>query len=163
MIDRLIVFTAQDLFFLLPILVAVILFQLPRNERLTYFASLALGGIVALCLAKLASHVFFDPRPFVNGHVTPLFAHAPDNGFPSDHTTFGTTLAFISFAYARKWGMVMIPIAILIGVARVFAHVHSWVDIAGGIATGLVASTIAVYICRSGIAKGHKERSRPVI
>lgn len=146
MINELIVFVAQYLFFVLPLLAAIIFFRLPRSERKKYFISLAIGGICAFILAKLAGLVITDPRPFVSGHVVPLFPHTPDNGFPSDHTTFGTTLAFISFFYARKWGLVMIPVAILIGAARVFAHVHHWSDIIGGIAVGLIAAAIAVSL-----------------
>ncbi len=146
MINGLIVFVAQYLFFMLPLLAAIIFFRLPSGERKKYFISLAIGGICAFILAKLAGLVITDPRPFVNGHVMPLFPHTPDNGFPSDHTTFGTTLAFISFFYARKWGLVVIPVAILIGAARVFAHVHHWSDIIGGIAVGLIAATIAVSL-----------------
>lgn len=146
MINGLIVFVAQYLFFALPLLAAIIFFRLPSGERKKYFISLAVGGICAFILAKLAGLVITDPRPFVSEHLTPLFLHAPDNGFPSDHTTFGTALAFISFFYARKWGLVMIPIAVAIGAARVLAHVHHWSDILGGIAVGLIAATIAVSL-----------------
>ena len=146
MSDSLIVFVAQDLFFVLPMFAAIIFFLLSNTERKKYFVSLALGGIFAFILAKTCSHFFFDPRPFVSGHVMPLFPHAPDNGFPSDHTTFGATFAFVSLFYARKWGLVMLPIAVLVGAARVFAHVHSWRDIIGGIAVGLIASIIAVSL-----------------
>ena len=146
MVDGLIVFVAQYLFFVLPLLAVIIFFRLPSGERKKYFISLAIGGICAFILAKLAGLVITDPRPFVSEHLVPLFPHTPDNGFPSDHTTFGTTLAFISFFYARKWGLVMIPIAIAIGAARVFAHVHHWSDIVGGIVVGLIAATIAVSL-----------------
>ena len=146
MSNLLIVFVAQYLFFLLPIMAAIIFCLLPGTERKRYFASLALGGALAFVIAKLASHFFFDPRPFVNSHIVPLFPHTPDNGFPSDHTTFATTFAFVSLFYARKWGLVMLPIAVAIGAARVFAHVHSWIDIIGGIAVGLIASGIAVTV-----------------
>ncbi len=146
MINQLIIFVAEYAIFLLPIFAMAIFFSLSKVGRRQYFLSLALGGVCAFFLAKLAGQLIVDPRPFVGGHVVPLFPHAPDNGFPSDHTTFGTTLAFISFFYSRKWGLVMIPIAVLIGAARVLAHVHHWSDIIGGIAVGLIAATIAVYI-----------------
>ncbi len=146
MTNILIVFIAQCLFFILPVLAIVLFFWLPRPKRWQYAVALAVGGITAFCLAKLAGHFFFDPRPFVDGHVAALFPHTPDNGFPSDHTTFATTFAFVSLFYARKWRLVMLPIAVAIGAARVFAHVHSWIDIIGGIAVGLIASGIAVTV-----------------
>lgn len=144
--NQLIIFVAEYAIFLLLIAAVVIFFSLPKTSRGQYLLSLALGGICAFVLVKLAGQLIVDPRPFVSGHIVPLFPHAPDNGFPSDHTTFGTTLAFISFFYARKWGLVMILIAVLIGAARVLAHVHHWSDIIGGIVVGLVATTIAVSI-----------------
>lgn len=144
--NLLIIFVAEYAIFLLLIAAAVIFFSLPKTSRRQYLLSLALGGICAFVLAKFAGLLITDPRPFVSEHVVPLFSHTPNNGFPSDHTTFGTTLAFISFFYARKWGLVMIPVAILIGAARVLAHVHHWSDIVGGIAVGLIAATIAVSL-----------------
>ena len=144
--NQLIIFVAEYAIFLLLIAAVVIFFSLPKASRGQYFVALVLGGICAFIFAKIAGQLIVDPRPFVSDHVVPLFPHTPDNGFPSDHTTFGTTLAFISFFYARKWGLVMIPIAIAIGAARVFAHVHHWSDIVGGIVVGLIAATIAVSL-----------------
>lgn len=148
MTNQLIIIIAQYAVFLLPIIAGVIFFRLPVDERKKYFATLALGGVCAFLLAKLGSHFFFDPRPFVAGHITPLFPHIPDNGFPSDHTTFGATFAFVGFFYARRWGLVMMPIAVAVGVARVLTHVHSWIDIIGGVAVGLCATVIALSITR---------------
>ena len=146
MMNQLIILIAEYAIFLLPVFAVVLFFSLPRTSCRQYLLSLVLGSVCAFILVKIAGQLIIDPRPFVSGHVVPLFPHIPYNGFPSDHTTFGTTLAFIGFFYSRKWGLVMIPIAILIGAARVFAHVHHWSDIIGGTIVGLIAATAAISL-----------------
>ena len=84
-------------------------------------------------IAKVVGHLYFDPRPFVVGHFTPLLSHAADNGFPSDHTLFGAAIAAVIFRFSRKTGTFLLFLAIFVGVARVFAGVHHTVDIAGSI------------------------------
>ncbi len=146
--NHLIVFVAQYAVFLLPLLILVILRGLPEAKRLSFFVTLAIGSVLSLAGILIASHLFYDPRPFVSGHAIPLFSHAADNGFPSDHMTLGATLAFIGYAYSRKIGLIMILVALLVGVARVAAHVHSWVDIVGGTIIGLLAAVVAFYSSR---------------
>ena len=146
MMNQLIILIAEYAIFLLPVFAVVLFFSLPRTSRGQYLLSLVLSGVCAFILVKIAGQLIVDPRPFVSDHVVPLFPHISDNGFPSDHTTFGTTLAFISFFYSRKWGLVMILIAILIGTTRVFAHVHHWSDIIGGTIVGLIAATAAISL-----------------
>jgi undecaprenyl-diphosphatase len=72
-----------------------------------------------------------DPRPFVTQHVAPLFPHAPDNGFPSDHTLASMFLAVCALFYSTRWGG-----------ARIAAHVHSPIDILGAIALAIMAALI---------------------
>ncbi len=151
--NHLIAFVAQYAVFLLPILIGVIFLRIPRDKRLSFLITLAIGGVLGLIGIFLASHMFYDPRPFMSSHVVPLFSHAADNGFPSDHMTLGATLAFIGYAYSKKIGMVMIPIALAVGAARVLAHVHSWIDIFGGIGVAFVATLLAVQLSRYVINK----------
>lgn len=160
MINQLIILIAEYAILLLPVFAVVLFFSLSRTSRGQYLLSLAIGGVCAFILVKIAGQLIVDPRPFVSDHVVPLFPHTPDNGFPSDHTTFGTMLAFISFFYARKWGLVMIPVAILIGAARVLAHVHHWSDIIGGITVGLITSTIAVSLATILIKKPLRQQHK---
>jgi membrane-associated phospholipid phosphatase len=55
-------------------------------------------------------------------------------------------LAFIGYAYSKKIGLVMTLIALAVGVARVLAHVHSWIDIFGGVIIAAVSAILAIYI-----------------
>ena len=88
--------------------------------------------------------MYYDPRPFVTGHIAPLFPHPAANGFPSDHTLLAMVLAMCVLFYSRKWGVALVALAAAIGAARVAAHVHHWVDILGAMALAV----IAVFISR---------------
>jgi undecaprenyl-diphosphatase len=145
-VNQLIVIVAQYIIFLLPLLIGIILLKLPSDRQSSLLITLAAGGILSLVGITIASHFFYDPRPFVSGDITPLFLHAADNGFPSDHTTLAALLAFIGYAYSKKIGLVMTFIALAIGVARVLAHVHSWIDIFGGVIIAAISAILAINI-----------------
>jgi undecaprenyl-diphosphatase len=147
-VNQLIIFVAQYAVALLPLLLVTIFVRLPKDKRLSLTVTLALGGALSLIGILIASHLFYDPRPFMSGNVAALFPHAAGNGFPSDHMTLGATLAFIGYAYSKKIGFVMIALAVAIGAARVLAHVHSWIDIFGGIVIALLSVLLAVYVSR---------------
>ena len=85
--------------------------------------------------ARLAAAVaiYTDPRPFVvDPSVKPLFAHPADNGFPSDHTALAATVALVVMRYRWWLGAALMAAGIVLGAARVAAHVHHAPDIAVG-------------------------------
>ena len=103
---------------------------------------------LSLVIAKLSSLAIYDPRPFVVMHVTPLIAHAADNGFPSDHTLLTMTIATIIFVYNKRWGMGLAVIALMVGASRVAAMVHHPLDIAGSVVIAIVATYLGVWLQR---------------
>lgn len=113
---------------------------------------LVVGGILAVVLVAVAvkgmSLLWSDPRPFVVDGQPPLFAHPDDNGFPSDHTAFTAAVAGVVLAARRLWGIGLLVLSALIGVARVLAHVHHVPDIVGGLLVGLVCAALAVCLAR---------------
>lgn len=116
----------------------------PQKKRFIVLA--VLGGIFSLALAKLGSKLYSDPRPFVAGHFTPYFSHAPDNGFPSDHTLLTSFLAFTTWRFSRLSGTAVLALAVLIGASRVIAGVHHWLDIAGSIVIAFIGVWLASLI-----------------
>jgi undecaprenyl-diphosphatase len=119
----------------------------PQKVELTIWA--VLGGVVAVALVELGGALYFDPRPFVTHHVTPLFAHATDTGFPSDHTAISMFLAVCVLFYSRRWGAVLVGVTLLVGASRVAAHVHSPFDILGGVLVGAAAALATLPAARS--------------
>jgi undecaprenyl-diphosphatase len=98
-----------------------------------------IGAVIALMLMKIGAALFYDPRPFVTHNVVPYFHHVADNGFPSDHTSLAAVLAVTLFFASRKLGIALFIGAIFVGGSRVIAHVHSPIDIIGGLVIGIVS------------------------
>jgi len=73
-----------------------------------------------------------------------LIKHAPETSFPSDHTTFMFSIAFILlyFKKTRIMGIILVAIATIGGTARVFAGVHYPFDIIGSILVAMISSYI---------------------
>ncbi|MHB8187792.1 MAG: phosphatase PAP2 family protein [Dermatophilaceae bacterium] len=147
--DSLIVDVAQYLIFLILVAAGVAWLFLPRHDKV----GLAVQGVVALAIAlvliRLAAAIHTDPRPFVvDPSIKPLFAHAADNGFPSDHTAVGVTVALLVMTYRRMLGAVLLAASILVGASRVAAHVHHSQDIVAGVLIAVVAVGITTVAWR---------------
>lgn len=129
-------------------ILAVYFFTRPRSEqkRMALFAVPA--GLLAYALGLLVSHFYFDPRPFVVGHFTPLIPHAPDNGFPSDHTLLVATFAVVGMFWNRRLGFALSGIAILVAVARVYVGLHHPIDALGSIAFALIATSAWYFVLK---------------
>lgn len=141
-----IVWTAQYLVYLIIVLGLAGLLTLPSPRRWQSLVVLGIAGVIALALMVVGSKVYSDPRPFVVEHIKPMFAHRADNGFPSDHTALTMVIAATVWLY-RKWlGFMLAVFSVLVGTARVLAHVHHTVDIAGAIAFAVVGVAIAAWL-----------------
>jgi membrane-associated phospholipid phosphatase len=134
-------------FVLIPVAVNLYIFwRLSPKKRLRMALIVIAGGILALVLAKVGSHLYNDPRPQFKDHSIPLFSHSNDNGFPSDHTLLAAFLGYTALIYSRKAGLGLLAVAVIIGWARVAAHVHHLVDIAGSFIVAVIACGIAKYL-----------------
>lgn len=144
--DQIIIFCAKYVVVFVVLGMGVAWLRSPRSVRLPFALSVLLGGIIALVISRIAGKLYFDPRPFVTEHVKPLFSHAPDNGFPSDHALFTMTLTAVTYFFSRKWATLMLLLTIVVGAARVLAKVHSPLDIAGGWVIGIAGAIAGYYL-----------------
>jgi undecaprenyl-diphosphatase len=141
-----VVFVAEYFFLLSAGIAGFVWLRQPAFRKWTLATASVTGGLAALGLMTLAGALYYDPRPFVVQHIHPLFTHAADNGFPSDHATLTMFIAVCVLFYSRLWGMVLVVNALLVGSARVLAHVHSPLDIAAGFAIGALAAALACWV-----------------
>ena len=156
MFNLLIIFVAEY-FYLVSVLGFILYFL--QSKRALKKSILILGipsFLLSYIVAKLLALFINDPRPFVVDHIKPLILHAPDNGFPSDHTLLTMTIASIIFVYNKKLGIGLFIIALLIGVARVLAHIHHPLDIIGA-AIIAVGATSIVYFLEKAILNKHEQ------
>lgn len=146
--DSVIVFVAKYFIVLSVLIVAWFWLRSNKSTQIKLAVRLVIGGVLALVIAYIAARVYYDPRPFVTEHIKPLFAHAPDNGFPSDHVLFISLLGFTVLAYSRKVGALLLAVALAVGGARMAAHIHSLQDIVGSFAISALAAAVATWITR---------------
>jgi undecaprenyl-diphosphatase len=142
LMNEIIILTAKYLFLANLVIWVVVCLRLVKGGRLRFTGLTLAAAALAYGLAKIASLLISSPRPFVSEHLTPLIAHANDNGFPSDHTLIAALLALVVFTKHQVIGGVMLLIALAVGVSRVAANVHHPIDIAGS----FVISAAAVAV-----------------
>src|SRR5665647_1758410 len=130
--DSLISLVAQYAIILSLVIAVAVWLRLSRQQKWEFAVTVVVG-----------SAVYFDQRPFVTEHIAPLFPHAADNGFPSDHTLLSMLLAMCVLFYRWRWGVVLVAITLALGVARVEAHVHHPIDILGAVVFAAVAALLA--------------------
>ncbi len=141
-----ITFIAQYLLFILIAIAGIYWLKQNNKAKLKIVFVGIVGSLIAFILMKIGAALFYDPRPFVTHNVVPYFQHAADNGFPSDHASLAAVLAATLFFASRKLGIALFVGAILVGSARVIAHVHSPIDIIGGLAIGIFSVCISYYL-----------------
>lgn len=146
--DNLIIFGAKYLIALPVLIFAWFWFKQAKQLKLQLGWAVVAAGFLAGLADKISSKLYYDPRPFVTHHLTPLVSHAADNGFPSEHTLLAVTLATVMYFYDKRIGAATAVIAVLIGASRVAAHVHSPIDIIGSLAMAALAGWIGVSIAR---------------
>jgi undecaprenyl-diphosphatase len=157
-VNSIIIFVAKYFLFLSVAIVAVYWLRTSRSMKIKLGWQLVVGGAIALALSAIASHLYYDTRPFVSQHLVPLIAHAPDNGFPSDHALFTSFLGFTMLLYSRRVGALLLLIALLVGAARVAAHIHHPIDIVGSFVIAAIAVALTQLISRAWDAR----RPKPV-
>lgn len=146
--NSLIVFVAKYFLYISVLIVGVYWLRASTKDKFSLAWKLVAGGILALAMARVSAHFYYDTRPFVAEHIKPLFAHAPDNGFPSDHALLTSFLGFSLLAYSRRVATVLLLNAVLVGAARVAAHVHSPIDIIGSFVFAGLSAVIIVLLDR---------------
>lgn len=144
--DSLIIFGAKYLFIIVALIYALAWAQANRKYKIQMAIAIILAGIISLIIDKIAGKLYYDPRPFVTHHIKPLVAHIADNGFPSEHTIFTMAVSAVLVFFRPKLGVLSFVLAVLVGVSRVAAHVHSPIDIVGGALIGIAAGLAGYYL-----------------
>lgn len=146
--DSIIQFVGRYFFLISVIVVALYWLRAKVSVKISLAWHLIAGGVLAVVLAVIAGHLYYDPRPFVTHHLVPLIAHAADNGFPSDHALLTAFLAFTMLLYSKRTGVFLFVIALLVSWARVAAHIHNPRDIVGSFVIAAVAVMVVQVIAR---------------
>lgn len=143
--DLLFIFGAKYLLILSLIIGAWWFLKLPRIQKkdALIFGSLTLA--LSFIFGKIASMLYYNSRPFVIDHFSPLIDHIADNGFPSDHMLLVSAIAAVVSFYNKRIGFTLWILAILVGISRVFVGVHHFIDIFGSLIIAIISSFIIYF------------------
>jgi undecaprenyl-diphosphatase len=129
------------------ILIAVLLLCFKKTRRL------GLGMGIALLLGVLLGEyglklIIQRPRPFTEIEGFKLLIEAHGFSCPSGHTTASFAGAFSIFLYNKKWGVVALVWAALIGFSRMYFFVHYLTDVLLGAALGIACACFGWWLIR---------------
>ena len=119
---------------------------LDRQEKYKAVWRGAIAVPLGFAIAYIAGELFYNPRPFVAEGVEAFFHHEADNGFPSSHTLAAALIAGVVYFSSRKIGLVLVACAAAVGICRVLAHVHSWIDVITSAAIVVFAVIVANFV-----------------
>jgi undecaprenyl-diphosphatase len=146
----LVVFIANYGIFVLPLALLIYWFRadMPGDRcRDAILVGVVTAG-VAFVLGLVLERTLSRPRPFVELGFQPLFPHAADSSFPSDHTLVGVALVGPLLGPARKLGFVLVVWALIVGFARAAAGVHYPSDILGSAVLALGLDGLVGFVIR---------------
>jgi undecaprenyl-diphosphatase len=149
-------FNAWAIFVLVIVAGAIWFFGRPGGSDRSKLAavSAALAALVALLGNVVLGSIWFHHRPFVDHpqQTLLLVKHAPDNSFPSDHTSLAFAVAFAVLVFHRRLGALLVLLAACIGIDRIFVGVHYPIDVLAGMLVGLGAALLVAYPGRRFVA-----------
>ena len=148
-----------------------ILFKVPKGHRFQAYSRILMAGLTAYLLAKFLATIYQPEtlRPFQLAGVQPGAAFLPNPGFPSDHALFVTAIACAVWFETRmkKLSIFLAIMVVVICVGRVWAGVHTPLDVTAGVIIALVGAlwysnkprTVSVKGEKHGHGKSHSGRT----
>lgn len=128
------------------ILIAVIflIFKKTRKCGIIILGSLVLGLIIGNLALK---NIIARPRPFIADPSITLLISAPDGfSFPSGHTLSSFAAATSIFAWDKRYGIIALVMAALIGFSRIYLCVHYLTDVICGAILGVLIGLFAAWL-----------------
>ena len=146
--DEVIVFLASKLHVAI-VVIAIITFLLSTKKQRMALALTAMTALpLSYLLGKIASFFYYTERPFSELGIASLVPHIADNGFPSEHTLYAMVIAAVVFSVRKNWGLLLIVLAILVGISRVLAGVHHYIDVVGSVVIAVITTYVVTILLR---------------
>lgn len=109
-------------------------------EGLVIVRQLILSFALELSLYKVIKARFSRPRPFAELVIVTMLIPPPDEfSFPSGHTAAAFVIVTVLGLQSLVLGFLLLPVALMIGVSRVYLGVHYPTDVIAGALLGAVS------------------------
>ena len=137
-LDLFAIFCAEYLGYIMLVLLAVIAV---KTRNLALFLLPVSAGLFSRFFINEAIYAFYQrKRPLEVLPISALIKKPYHPGFPSGHSSFFFTVAFVLFLFSLPLALVFTVGMILVCVARIFCGVHWPTDIIAGIIASAVTS-----------------------
>lgn len=108
-----------------------------QRQALLAILSVAISNTIVAAF----NAVWFRPRPFTtHDDVTLLFYHPSDSSFPANSSATTWALAWAVWLIDRRIGSILVTLAFMMALARVFVGVHYPFDVIAGAMIGIGAA-----------------------
>lgn len=147
LLDDLGIFLAEYLPYLMVAgFLVLIIYENGWRRKLYWFAEGAIAVMISRGLLTEIIRLFYHhERPFSFYNFTPLISETGWS-FPSGHAAWFFALAMTVWYVNRKWGIWYFALAVIMGVARVYAGVHWPLDIIGGVVVGILSALFVHWL-----------------
>ena len=138
-----------------------LLYKGPSVRRYDTYTRIFMAGLTSYMLAKFVGALWQPEklRPFEELGIKAGAAYLNNPGFPSDHTLFAGFLTIaVWYATRSRWlTLTLAFLTVLVAAGRVLAHVHTVLDVTGGIVfavlgiiwyTGLTKKSFQTFMAR---------------
>jgi membrane-associated phospholipid phosphatase len=123
-----------------------------KEKVIWVFYALLPSVMASYLLATILKSLFHVPRPCV------LLEACPSTySFPSGHTAVAFAFATVAISNMgkKKWYLFVIPLAILVGLSRIFLGLHTVIDVVGGGTLGILCGYTLQSLYRKFLRKNH--------
>lgn len=152
-LDSLGIIFSDFLIYAIPLIIFGVYFISKKRKKIGIMLVKIMSAVILVALVEYTTNqVVARPRPFISHNdiyqLAKFFALPTDYSFPSGHTSLAFALSFSVFINWKKFGLILLIPAFLVGLSRIFVGVHYPVDILGGIITALIVVYFVEYILR---------------
>lgn len=145
--DFLMIFGAETLIYLVFILMLVLTYKGKTSERKALILVL-LSLPILVIIIKIIHLFYYETRPFIIYHFSPIIAYGDDASFPSRHASITSAIAFSYTYFKSKWASLFLLFMLWVGLSRIYVGVHYPLDILGGFIVGIISLVISKQIIK---------------